>query len=174
MENIKKCIHCDAEKIESLFHFNTSRNKYENTCDDCWHKRRNESNAKNLARNNAVKKDWAERNESKVKKARKKWKEENIGKVKADKARQKERVAQATPKWLSSLQLAAMEHAYFMADLRTQCLDDYYHVDHIIPIRGENVCGLNVPWNLEVIRASENLSKGNKLLPWRAKCRHGG
>jgi hypothetical protein len=172
MENgllVRICIKCSDKKEENLFHFNTSAKKYNNVCSDCWHKNRNESNANNLERNTAVKKAWAKRNKNKVIEARKKWKEENIGKVKADKARQKERVKQATPKWLSPLQLAAIEHAYFMADLRSQCFDDRYHVDHVIPLRGENVCGLNVPWNLEVIKASENLQKGNKLLSWRLK-----
>jgi hypothetical protein len=40
--------------------------------------------------------------------------------------------------------------------------EDKLQVDHEIPLQGENISGLHVPWNLQVIPASKNQSKGNK------------
>lgn len=56
------------------------------------------------------------------------------------------------PKWAD---LKAIENFY-------RNRPDGYHVDHIIPLRGENISGLHVLSNLQYLPASENLSKKNK------------
>lgn len=83
--------------------------------------------------------------------------------AKRDKALRDRRNRQATPKWLTPEQRKQIVDIYeHMRDCRAVTGEDY-HVDHIVPLRGENICGLHVPWNLQVLPAYVNMSKSNTL-----------
>lgn len=69
----------------------------------------------------------------------------------------------ATPSWLSELDTQHIETMYEHAQRLTIETGTAYVVDHIVPLQGINVCGLHVPWNLNVITAQANASKHNKL-----------
>ena len=69
----------------------------------------------------------------------------------------------ATPKWLSQTQKKEIRDLYLIAQSTTTITGVRYVVDHIIPLISDVVCGLHVPWNLQVMTQEENLKKSNKL-----------
>jgi len=71
----------------------------------------------------------------------------------------------ATPNWLSEAHKRQIEAVYEHARECEMLTGDKYHVDHIVPLRGRNISGLHVPWNLQVLPADLNISKGNKYDP---------
>ena len=68
-----------------------------------------------------------------------------------------------TPPWLTDEHKFAIIKIYEECREVTQRTGIPHHVDHIIPLRGKLVSGLHVPWNLQIITAKENLSKGNRV-----------
>lgn len=67
-----------------------------------------------------------------------------------------------TPKWLSPEQKAEITSIYAKAKDLRELRGQIVEVDHIEPLKGKNVCGLHVPWNLRIISKAENRSKGNR------------
>lgn len=68
-----------------------------------------------------------------------------------------------TPDWLTKEHLKEIEEFYIRAKEMEKETGLKYHVDHIIPLQGRLVSGLHVPWNLQIITALENTSKGNRI-----------
>lgn len=90
------------------------------------------------------------------------WKANNPVQVLADNKARRRKHRQATPPWLTRKQKSEIRQLYQIAITMTKTTGEPYVVDHIVPLRGENVCGLHVPWNLRVVTREENLAKSNK------------
>lgn len=52
---------------------------------------------------------------------------------------------------------------YLQSHIKTLETGITHSVDHIIPIKNKNVCGLHVPWNMQILTKVENSSKRNRF-----------
>ena len=92
------------------------------------------------------------------------WKANHKTQVLADNKVRRRKHRDATPPWLTRKQKSEIRQLYQIAITMTQTTGEQYVVDHIVPLRSHEVCGLHVPWNLRVITQEENLKKSNKLV----------
>lgn len=82
--------------------------------------------------------------------------EADLGKANAIKAKARAMAMGAMPAWAD---LRAIESLY--ADAARQGLE----VDHVIPLKNKEVCGLHVAGNLRLLTKLENQRKGNRWVP---------
>lgn len=86
----------------------------------------------------------------------------NLDKFRAYNAKRRAAKLQRTPKWITQAQLSEIEDFYTIAKMFQMYTGETYHVDHIVPLQGKKVSGLHVPWNLQILPATENLKKNNR------------
>jgi hypothetical protein len=106
---------------------------------------------------------WAKANPDKVKKAYRDYYSRNKAERFAH-AWKRKLIKKRAYGWSTELTDLVSKEAQFTARSRTKSTGIKHHVDHIIPLNGEVVCGLHVWNNLQVITAIENQRKSNKLV----------
>lgn len=79
--------------------------------------------------------------------------------------KRQEAVKLATPQWLSEKEREVLKMFYtVVSNINAEYKKDMrFQVDHIYPIQHTHVCGLHVPWNMQIIDAKENQKKGNDI-----------
>lgn len=87
------------------------------------------------------------------------WRKENPDKLHEMSARRRAAQLNSIPSWLSKEQLEEISKIYKEAQ------EDGLTVDHKIPLQGNGVCGLHVPWNMQLMTLEDNTSKYNNYDP---------
>ena len=105
---------------------------------------------------------WHQDNQSHVLKTMENYRKANLPLINYLSSKARANKLQRTPKWLTKFDLLKIKCMYSIASMLTRENKEPWHVDHIIPLRGENVSGLHVPSNLQVLPKIDNLVKGNR------------
>jgi len=157
----KICSKCKQEKSLDQFYKRSDRETYHSWCKQCkcasnrkWHDQNKEYHRELTQR-------WYQENKESHLKNSKKWYEANkYRKLESYYARE-QRVKRATPDWVERKELQEIYKQCAEINKETGI---QHQVDHIIPLCNDYVCGLNVPNNLQIITAEENLRKANRFL----------
>ena len=172
---VKKCSICKNSK--DLFYFHKDKSTasgYKTACKECTNvKRKNRYHAtsydkqyKNLPEVKERSKQYAKKyrieNNEQIKQTIAQWGKNNKDKRLASVLKYKYFKAKATPLWDSELTEFVTEEAAHLCRIREQITGFKWHIDHVIPLQGKNVCGLHVWNNLQLLPAKINQSKGNK------------
>ena len=96
---------------------------------------------------NAYMRDWGRKNRYKTSAARRSY---QVAKLRA------------TPGWANNFFITEI---FDLAARRTKATGIVHHVDHIVPLKSDIVCGLHVEHNLQVVPARVNLAKSNRYWP---------
>jgi hypothetical protein len=165
--SMKFCTACGENNCE-FGKRKTGKDGLQSVCKICINRRTREWQKANPEKCSANNRRWRANNPEKKKvadkKGRQNWERKNRDMVNAKTARRRASKLNATPKWLTELHFEHMKLFYEASAKLTSELGVKFHVDHIVPLQNDQVCGLHVPWNLQVIPESENCSKQNKII----------
>ena len=106
---------------------------------------------------------YRDKNPEKIKEANRRSRSKNRAYYTYLQSQRNKRIKQATPPWVSAEQKQWIVDIYKTSRKIKEYYGAFTAVDHIIPINGKGVCGLNVPWNMRVVSREYNSHKSNNL-----------
>jgi hypothetical protein len=163
---MKQCKNCKQLKDIKEFHKNKRmKDGHLNHCIEC-RKKYDILRNRTQERINYMKQlgiTYYNQNKEEIKLSQRLYKLNNKGIVNNSNTKRRINKFNRTPKWLTTFDLDYIKHLYVQAKELEKLDGSKYHVDHIVPLHGKNVCGLHVPWNLQILSNYENSIKSNKF-----------
>lgn len=158
------CTKCGVNKDEAMFSKNKARaSGRSNYCKPCMAEYLKGYYERNKQKHVARAAEWKKANPEKLKastaKHYRKKKSYYHQAVVARRAQQKA----AVPGWAS--QDALVECYKAVAYFNELYPSVGFHVDHIVPLKHDKVCGLHTPANLQMLTSAQNRAKGNRHWP---------
>lgn len=148
----RKCVRCASDKMIAWAKKNREKMRAHNRASYEKHK------TKHLYKRRRAAREWQINNPEKVRAHVRKWQAENKEKHHANsKNSWIRRYALIGGQTLSKIYSKEINSIYL------NCPKGF-EVDHIVPLRGKDVNGLHVPWNLQYLPALENRVKGNSYV----------
>lgn len=148
---VRKCKSC--EEIKDLEDFGKHQSGYRHKCKVCLNKQKNKNRDYAKEYKKALVSGRRELEREKRRKYAAKVRKEHPWKKRYYESLRRTRKLNATPQWAD---MTAIKEFY------KNCPKGY-HVDHIHPLNGEEICGLHVLKNLQYLPAELNLKKGNRF-----------
>lgn len=175
MNGIKACVTCKTFKAFSEFYNEIKgRDGKMNQCISCNKASRQAYRNANREKERIRNREYGKRCSHVVIARVNRWRKANPGK---DRAKNRMRGAQklkACPPWARKHNVRKeIQTHYLHAEWLEQATGFSFHVDHIVPLQNDFVCGLHVPANLMVLEASQNISKGAHWWPEQLPCQRG-
>jgi hypothetical protein len=172
--NTKVCGSCREEKELSLFYKKTKKTKVSVTsdCISCIKNKQAAYRSNPLVQEKARERSklWREENPDKViannKIYSKKHYENNKHLYQFKAALREDKLKVATPAWAN---LEDIRRVYELCRKISERTGVKHEVDHAVPLKGKNVCGLHVFNNLQIVPMTLNRAKSNKFEPERTR-----
>ena len=103
---------------------------------------------------------WVEKNRERKNANSRRWAARNLENRRFHARTRQARQRNAVPSWVN---LEVVRSMYANARRLERETGIKHHVDHIVPLKSDMVCGLHWGGNLQVLRYDENIRKGNRL-----------
>jgi hypothetical protein len=175
--NTKICSVCNNEiSIENFYKDSTKKSGVGSACKSCTkqrardrykenpelYKARSKANYKaNPEAWNQSAQEWAKAHPQKRKASVVKWAQANLDWHSAYEMNRRALKLQRTPPWARQMMKDYMPIIMKQRDELTRSTGIQQSIDHIVPLKGKLVSGLHVPWNLQIMELSKNISKNN-------------